>query len=145
LGKSGKGITPTVTVGTSDFHAIGQLYFDGPRDKLVNFVFVEKLGFDEQIPEDKNLEILFSGAAGKKIWQVNKAIFEGVKRVYLKKKIPFTETILPALDEKNLGFLLEMKMIEIIFLAKLMEVNAFDQPGVELYKAETRKILKKMP
>jgi len=35
-----------------------------------------------------------------------------------------------------------MKMIEIIFLAKLMRVNAFDQPGVELYKAETRKILK---
>jgi len=141
LGKEGKGITPTVTVGTSDFHAIGQLYFDGPRDKLVNFVFFEKLGFDRQIPKDKDLDLLFTGAGGKKIWQVNKAIFEGVKRAYLKKKIPFTETILPGLDERNLGFLLEMKMIEIIFLAKLMNLCAFDQPGVELYKAETRKIL----
>ncbi len=142
LGKEGKGITPTVTVGTSDFHAIGQLYFDGPRDKLINFVFVEKLGLDSEIPTDKNLDNLFPEVKGKKLWQVNKAIFEGVKRAYQKKKIPFTETILPTLNERNLGFLLEMKMIEIIFLAKLMRVNAFDQPGVELYKAETRKILK---
>jgi len=143
LGKEGKGITPTVTVGTSDFHAIGQLYFDGPRDKLINFVFVEELGLDSEIPTDKDLDNLFPEVKGKKLWQVNKAIFEGVKRAYQKKKIPFTETILPTLDERNLGFLLEMKMIEIIFLAKLMRVNAFDQPGVELYKAETRKILKR--
>ena len=94
-----------------------------------------------QIPQDT--KTLFPGSQGKKIWQVNRAIFEGVKKAYLLKKLPFTETILPKLDERNLGQLLEMKMIEIIFLAKLMEVNAFDQPGVELYKRETRKILQK--
>lgn len=143
LGKRGKGITPTVTTGTTDFHAIGQLYFDGPKDKLINFVFAENLGVDYKIGELGSFSKVFSGMAGKKIWQLNRAIFEGVKRAYLKKKLPFTETTLPKLDEKNLGFLVQMKMIEIIILAKLINVNAFDQPGVELYKAETRKILKK--
>ncbi len=143
LGKAGKGITPIVTTGTTDFHAIGQLFFDGPKDKLINFVFVEDLDLDYQIPEDEDLDSFFPGASKKKIWQVNKAIFEGVKKAYLKKKLPFTETILEKLDEKNLGFLLQMKMIEIILLAKLMKVNAFDQPGVELYKEETRRILQR--
>lgn len=143
LGKDGKGMTPTVTTGTTDFHAIGQLYFDGPRDKLVNFVFTQDLGQDYQIEDLEDFSPLFPGLGEKKIWQLNKIIFEGVKRAYLKKKIPFTETILEKLQERNLGYLLEMKMIEIIFLGKLMKVNAFDQPGVDLYKKEARKILSK--
>jgi glucose-6-phosphate isomerase len=143
LGKRGKGITPTVTTGTTDFHAIGQLYFDGPKDKLINFIFVENLDIDFQIPRDKDLAQLFPGSQGKKIWQVNRVIFEGVKKAYFIKKLPFTETILAKLDERSLGALFQMKMIEIILLAKLMKINAFDQPGVELYKKETRKILKK--
>jgi glucose-6-phosphate isomerase len=142
LGKKGKGITPTITTGTTDFHAIGQLYFDGPRDKLINFIFVENLGVDYKIGDLDDFSSIFPDIKGKKLWQLNRAIFEGVKRAYLKKELPFTETILPELDEKNLGFLFQMKMIEVILLAKLMKVNAFDQPGVELYKEETRKILK---
>lgn len=143
LGKDKKGVTPTVTVGTTDFHAIGQLYFDGPRDKLINFVFLKDLGLDFQIPKDKNLASLFQASQGRKLWQVNFAIFQGVKRAYLKKKLPFTETIIPELSEKYLGFLLETRMIEAIILGKLMGVNAFDQPGVDLYKKETKKILAK--
>ena len=143
LGKNGKGITPTCTTGTSDFHAIGQLYFDGPKDKLINFVFAENLGIDYKIGNLDNFAKIFPGMQGKTIWQFNRAIFEGVKRAYLKKKLPFTETILPELSEKNLGFLFQMKMIEIVILAKLMQVNAFNQPGVELYKKETRKILQR--
>ncbi len=143
LGKDKKGITPTVTVGTTDFHSLAQLYFDGPRDKLINFVFVKNLNHDFQIPPNRDLDFLFPGSEGKKIWELTLAIFEGVKKAYIKKKLPFTETILPELDERSLGALFQMKMIEIIFLAKLMRVNAFDQPGVELYKKETRKILRK--
>lgn len=143
LGKEGKGITPTVTTGTTDFHAIGQLYFDGPLDKLINFVFVKNLDIDYTIKNINEFEDIFPGMSGKTIWHFNKAIFEGVKRAYLKKNLPFTETILSKLDEENLGMLFQAKMIEIILLAKLMQVNAFDQPGVELYKQETRKIVQK--
>jgi glucose-6-phosphate isomerase len=143
LGKDGKGITPTVTTGTTDFHAIGQLYFDGPRDKLINFVFVENLGLDFEIGNLEEFSQIFPGMKKKRVWQLNRAIFEGVKMAYLKKKLPFTETILEKLDEEDLGFLFRMKMIEIVILANLMKVNAFDQPGVELYKIETRRILQK--
>lgn len=142
LGKKKKGITPTVSVGTADFHSLGQLYLDGPRDKLINFVFVENSDIDFQIPEIEDFLKIFPEIEKKKIWQINSAIFQGMKKVFYKKKIPFTEIILPKLDERNLGQLFQMKMIEIILLAKLMNLNAFDQPSVQLYKKETRKILK---
>jgi len=142
LGEDNKGITPMTAIGTNDLHSLAQLFFDGPQDKLFNFVFIENLGLDFSISELKDFAKIFPGTKNKKIWQLTKVIFEGVKRVYLKKKIPFTETILPELNERNLGFLFEMKMIEIILLAKLMKVCPFDQPAVKLYKKETQKFLK---
>ena len=36
---------------------------------------------------------------------------------------------------------MQFKMIEMVYLGKLLEVNPFDQPNVEEYKEETRKIL----
>jgi glucose-6-phosphate isomerase len=44
-------------------------------------------------------------------------------------------------DEEGLGYLLQFKMIEMMYLGKLLNVNTFDQPAVELYKAEVKKIL----
>ncbi len=142
LGENNKGITPMTAIGTNDLHSLAQLYLDGPQDKLFNFVFVEDLGLDFSVSELDDFAKIFPETRNKKIWQLTKAIFKGTKKVYLKKRIPFTETILPELNEKNLGFLFEMKMIEIILLAKLMKVYPFDQPAVELYKKETQKILK---
>jgi len=139
LGKEQKGITPMVSVGTADFHSLAQLYLDGPKDKLINFIFFKNL-YDFSIPDLEDFKKIFSLLQKKKIWQINSAILEGMKKAFLKKKIPFTEIILERLDEKNLGFLLQMKMIEIILLAKLMKVNGFNQPAVELYKRETKNL-----
>ena len=48
------------------------------------------------------------------------------------------------ISENSLGQYLQLKMIETMYLARLMGVNAFDQPKVEDYKRETREILKKL-
>jgi len=144
LAKDKKGITPMVSVGTTDFHSLAQLYLDGPGDKLINFIFVKNLDFDFSISEFKNFKKTFPDLRKKKVWQINSFIFQAMKKVFLKKKIPFTEIILPTLAERSLGELLEMKMIEIILLAKLMKVEAFNQPAVELYKKESLRILKEI-
>lgn len=143
LGKNGKGITPTMALAT-DLHSLIQLYFDGPRDKLTNFIFVKNLEQDFLIPDLEDFNKIFPNIENKKMWGITNAIYQGVKNVYIKKQIPFTEIILPKLDERNLGFLFQMKMIEIVLLAKLMKINPFDQPAVELYKQETKNILKKL-
>ena len=69
------------------------------------------------------------------------AIREGVKIAYEKQSLPYMETILEDISEYELGQYLQMKMIEMMYLGKLMNVNPFDQPNVEMYKTETKKIL----
>jgi glucose-6-phosphate isomerase len=53
------------------------------------------------------------------------------------------EIKLPYKSEYSIGQFLQFKMIETIFLGYLLDVNPFDQPNVESYKEETRKILQK--
>jgi glucose-6-phosphate isomerase len=52
------------------------------------------------------------------------------------------EVVLDTVDEQSLGEYMQFKMMEMMYLAKLLNVNAFDQPHVELYKIETKKLLK---
>ena len=69
------------------------------------------------------------------------AILEGTKTAYIKQELPFMEIVLPEIAAFALGEFMQFKMIEMMYLGKLMNVNTFDQPNVELYKQETKKIL----
>jgi len=69
------------------------------------------------------------------------AILEGVEIAFKKGKRPFAEITLPDKSEHSIGQFLQFKMMEIMYLGFLLGVNPFDQPNVEMYKNETRKIL----
>lgn len=54
---------------------------------------------------------------------------------------PYAEIVLPDKTASSIGQFMQFKMMEIMFLGALCKVNPFDQPNVEAYKRETRKIL----
>jgi glucose-6-phosphate isomerase len=54
------------------------------------------------------------------------------------------EIVLPHKKEKSMGQLLQFMMMEMMYLGALLNVNPFDQPNVERYKTETRRVLKGM-
>lgn len=60
---------------------------------------------------------------------------------FRKGKRPFKEIALPDKSECSIGQFLQFKMMEIMYLGFLLDVNPFDQPNVEMYKTETRRIL----
>ncbi len=70
------------------------------------------------------------------------AILRGVKNTYKEKELPFMEVNLERVNPYSIGEFLQFKMIEIMYLGRLMNVNTFDQPNVESYKEETKNILK---
>ena len=142
LGKDGKGITPTVSIGTTDLHSVAQLYLGGPKDKFTTFVSVKNSGKDFKIPAKYDVDDLVKDISGKKFSQLINVILDGVKIAYRKQNLPFAEIELEDISEKSLGRFMQEKMMETVHLAKLMGVNPFDQPQVELYKEETRKLLK---
>jgi glucose-6-phosphate isomerase len=141
LGKNGKGITPTVSVGSTDLHSMVQLYLGGPKDKITSFIYSGKSDAIK-IPDQLSLSGLVENINGRPVSSVIKAILEGTKTAYSKKNLPFIELIIDEINEYELGAFLQFKMVETMFLGQLLEVNAFDQPNVEDYKVETRELLK---
>ncbi len=137
------GITPIVSIGSTDLHSMAQLYLAGPKDKFTEFVSIDFENSDSgiKVPENLGGEELVGGISGKDFNHIMNAIQLGVKTAYKKNDRPYAEIILKDLKEDSIGRFLQFKMIEMMFLAELLNVNVFDQPNVEDYKKETRKLL----
>ena len=141
IGKDGKGVTPTVSIGSVDLHSMGQLYLGGIKDKMFTFISTKNPTKDISVPQEPLLEIL-SEVEEKSTSEIMNAILGGVKVAFMKKDLPFMEIILDDISLSSLGQYMQFKMVEMMMLGKLLGVNAFDQPSVESYKQETRKILR---
>jgi glucose-6-phosphate isomerase len=141
LGKDGKGITPILSIGSTDLHSQAQLYFAGPDDKYTNLLY-SMSGDVNQVPQYPALSGLVPDISNKSLEQVMKAIVGGEKASNEKLERPYVEIDLDGIGAYELGYYLQWRMIEVMYLAQLMHVNAFDQPEVELYKTETRRLLK---
>lgn len=135
------GITPTVSIGSTDLHSMVQLYLAGPADKTFCFVHAESFSPDPRVPHDGRLGELVPHAGGRTMGELMGAILAGTQAAFRSRRIPFADISLPSLSPFPMGQLMQMEMVEMMLLAKLMNVNAFDQPAVEEYKKETRKRL----
>jgi len=135
------GITPTVSIGTTDLHSVGQLYLAGPRDKSTCFVSFDSLPTEPKVPHLKNFETLVASIQGKSLAQILHAIEQGVYDAYRQQELPFMQVHIPEKNAYYLGQFMQYKMLEMIYLGYLCNVDPFDQPQVELYKNVTRRIL----
>lgn len=136
-----KGIVPTVSIGSTDLHSVGQLYLGGPSYSSTTFITIAKENKNCVLPHYQEFETLVAHIQTKPISSLMKAITAGVIHTYDSQNIPYMLITLPEKNEYFLGQLLQLKMIEVMYLGYLLEVNPFDQPHVERYKIETRKIL----
>lgn len=134
------GITPIVSIGTTDLHSMAQLYFAGPQDKFSALITLEHTVSDIIIPALEPKEIV-SGISQKSTHTIMQAIEQAVVMAYKKKNMPYIQIILREKSSFCIGALLQYMMIEVVFLGHLLEVNPFNQPEVELYKRNIRKTL----
>lgn len=134
------GITPTVSIGSTDLHSVGQLYLGGPFDKVTTFVDVRDPQNAIKVPQNV-LSGLVDNIAFKSLKQIMNAIIQGTQKAYAQHKRPFMSVTLEQKNAYYMGQLLQYNMIQMIYLGSLLEINPFDQPNVELYKNQTRKIL----
>lgn len=136
------GMTPTYSIGSTDLHSVAQLYLGGPFDKFTTFVHVKHNKHSVILPDYAEYAHLVDGIQNKPMTDIMNAIYEGVKTAFVKGKRPFMEVILPDKSEESIGQFLQFKMMETMLIGFLLQINPFDQPNVEAYKTETRKILK---
>ncbi len=141
LGKDGKGILLIVSTGSNDLHSVAQLYLGGPANIFTTFVYAEDGTAGVRVPTTPMFSGLVPGIAAKDFSEIGNAIYSGVLAAYKKRALPFVEIIFSEISAKTLGAYVQFKMIETMYLAHLLGINAFDQPNIEEYKAETRRIL----
>ncbi len=140
IGKNGKGPTPTVSIGSTDLHSVTQLYLGGPKDKITTFMSIEKSTSDVTVPDTLVFDMVHE-ISSKDVSSVMSAMVSATKIAYEKQARPYMEVVIEDISEGEIGAYMQFKMIEMMFLGKLFGVNPFDQPHVELYKIETKRIL----
>lgn len=136
-GKNGKGITPIRGLGPNDQHSMMQLYLDGRKDKLYSLFYVDDLSNIFMTSDIKELDYM----SNKALSDINTANFEATKHALIKRDLPVRAIILKDLSAKAIGELVAHSMLEVITLCNMTKINPFDQPGVELIKTESRKLV----
>jgi glucose-6-phosphate isomerase len=131
LGKNGFGSTPITSMGTVDQHSQLQLYLDGPRDKFFTFIVNKNPQNNLPIIDFPNCPTLFGG---KNLNEIVKVEQESTIEILVRKNLPIRVFELENLDEEKLSGLMMQMFLETIIIAKIKNINPFDQPAVELRK-----------
>jgi glucose-6-phosphate isomerase len=142
LGKDGRGTTPLAALGPVDQHSQLQLFIGGPRDKLFTIVTRrDAAGAGPRIPADLAKLAGEESFAGKSIGDLVAAQSRATAETLAKNGCPVRSIELERLDERHLGELLMHFMLETVIAARLLGVDAFDQPAVEEGKVLAKKYL----
>lgn len=134
------GPTPIKAVGPTDQHAQVQLFMEGPNNKLHMFVGIEEMASKLKVPKHKllgHLEYL----ADHTVHEILEAEREATTEAFTQMKRPNLTITLPQLNEKTFAALMYTLQAQVALLGELYEVDAFNQPGVELGKKLTKKYL----
>ena len=133
-GKDGKGIFPASVDLTTDLHSMGQWIQDGERTIFETVVSVEQPNSTLEVPSDEeNLDGL-NFLAGKRIDEVNKMAELGTQLAHVDGGVPNLKISIAKLDEYHVGQLIYFFEKGCGISGLLLEVNPFNQPGVEAYK-----------
>ncbi|MCL2147008.1 MAG: glucose-6-phosphate isomerase [Synergistaceae bacterium] len=138
VGKNGKGTTPIRALGAIDQHSQVQLYTEGPDDKLFTIITVGNYSTDITIPvaPQKSLEKL-SYLFGKSMNNLRNSEALSTAAALVKAKRPVLLLEIPKLDAYRLGALIQYYEYVTGMMGWLLEIDPFNQPGVEQGKNYT--------
>lgn len=142
-GKEQKGIFPAGVDFTTDLHSMGQYIQEGRRNLFETVISIENSLSDIVINKDEdNLDGL-NYLAGKTLDYVNKKAMEGTIKAHVSGDVPNIIINIEKLDEENIGELIYFFEKACAVSGLILGVNPFNQPGVEEYKKNMFKLLKK--
>ncbi len=130
-------MVPTIATAV-ELHSVGQLYMSGVAEAYTDFVSFDDEILDVMIPKQATLA---KNLRGYSIQEVATAIYGGVIGAYQTRQLPYRATVFEENLAYSLGQFMAMRLREVMYVAHLLDLNAFDQPNVELYKEKTKEIL----
>ena len=140
LGKKEKGFLPVVSSAPKDHHSLLQIYLDGPKNNIFNIFSIHE-NVKQKIKKN-NIMKKIKFLNNKTLYDVKTAQKKALIKSFDKNNIPYREFQIKTLNEETLGELFAYFIFETVIIAKLMNINPYDQPAVEQVKAFTKKMLK---
>lgn len=133
-GKQGKGIFPAVSTFSTDLHSVGQFIQEGPRNIMETFITVEKPISDLEVSENEQNYDQLNYLAGTSFHDVNQKAFEGTIQAHSEGGVPCIQLSMDELNAQHIGaFIYFFELVTAVY-CYCLDVNPFNQPGVEAYK-----------
>ena len=142
-GKDNKGIYPGSVDFSSDLHSMGQYIQEGERTLFETVLSIEEVDNEVFVPEDEADLDGLNFLAGKRVDEVNKMAELGTSIAHVDGGVPNIRISVPKLNEYYLGQLIYFFEIACGISGYILDVNPFDQPGVESYKKNMFALLNK--
>jgi glucose-6-phosphate isomerase len=131
------GQTPVAALGTTDQHSQVQLYMEGPKDKLFSFWTVKKPADPGLIPAEKTGLEGFDYLTGQTLAKLLDAECKSTQAALTENQRPNCVFTLDRVDAEHIGMFFQLLEFETAFAGEMLNINAFDQEGVELGKKFT--------
>ncbi len=142
-GKDGKGIFPASVDFTTDLHSLGQYIQDGQRILFETIISVKNPRKHLTIPREKDDSDQLNYIAGKRLSEVDHNAETGITIAHNDGNVPIISLSIPELDEYYVGQMIYFFETACAVSGYILDINPFDQPGVEAYKKNMFALLNK--
>ncbi len=143
-GKDGKGLLPTSACFTTDLHSLGQFIQDGTKTEYETVFYIDEMDGDMEFPSDKDNLDNMNYLSGKKLSWVCEKAFEGTLDAHSNEgNNPNIVIHLKDNSAYSFGYMIYFFFIACGMTCYLIDINPFNQPGVEVYKKKMFKLLGK--
>lgn len=143
-GKDGKGVLPCSANFSTDLHSLGQFIQEGKKVLFETLLLVEKPMLDLMFPKDEIDADQMNYLAGKSVDWVNKMACQGTLEAHVETgKVPNLILTMPDMSAESFGYMCYFFFRACAMTCYLLDINPFNQPGVEVYKKNMFRLLGK--
>jgi len=143
-GKDGKGILPCSATFSTDLHSLGQFIQEGNKVLFETILTVDNPTLDGTVPMDDKNEDNMNYLAGKSLDWVNKMACQGTLEAHVESgKVPNLVISIADMKEESFGYLCYFMFLACAMSCYMLDINPFNQPGVEIYKKNMFRLLGK--
>lgn len=142
-GKNGKGIFPVGVEFTTDLHSLGQYIQDGKRNLFETILNIENTNESITMTKEENNLDNLNYLEGLTLDYINHKAMEGTIDAHVSNDVPNVLINVEKLDEETIGELIYFFELACAMSGFILNVNPFNQPGVEKYKQNMFKLLNK--
>ncbi len=137
------GQTPIKALGATDQHSQVQLYREGPNDKIITFLEVERFSSKVTIPDSMKQVETLRYLAGSNFQTLINSEKLGTEYALLESQRPTMTVSFPSISPEAVGQFIYLYEVATSYMGGLLEINTYDQPAVQLGKDATYALMGK--